>query len=82
MASDTKFYLDARLLQKEYKRRSTANVRAAVERGEGRMTITTCQRRADGRLTRTMETWVEELPMEQLLGQQPEGSQRLSELPD
>lgn len=44
--------------------------------------MTTCHRGADKRLTRTMKTWVKELLTEQLLGQQPEGLQRLSESPD
>lgn len=42
----------------------------------------TCHKGVDERLTRTTETWVEELPTEQLLGQQSEGSQYLSESPD
>lgn len=35
MASDTKFHLDARTPQKEYKRGGIANIRAAIERGGG-----------------------------------------------
>lgn len=35
MASNTKFHPDARLPQKDYKRRGIANIYAAVEGGRG-----------------------------------------------